>query len=354
MTLLIWIGIALCISQSAMLSGLNLAFFSISRLKLEAEVANNNKNAIRVQALREDANFLLVTILWGNVGVNVLLALLSGSLLTGVIAFLFSTVVITIFGEIIPQAYFSRHAIKVASLFAPLIRFYQMLLYPVAKPTAFILDKWLGKEAVKYLREKEVEDILKIHVASQETEVSKVEGRGALNFLSIDDLPLAAEGENVDPNSIVTLKFEGNKVIFPRIKPTADDEFLQQIHRSGKKWIIIVDPAGEPTMVLDSDNFIRACLFNEQNFNPYYHCHRPIIVRDRGVKIGDVIPRFKVNPEHGEDDVIDEDIILLWGEEKRVITGSDILGRLLRGIVKNVAVPAERPDEVIKFKELIR
>jgi hypothetical protein len=31
---------------------------------------------------------------------------------------------------------------------------------------------------------------------------------------------------------------------------------------------------------------------------------------------------------------VDEDIILYWGESKRIITGSDILGRLLRGIVK--------------------
>lgn len=33
------------------------------------------------------------------------------------------------------------------------------------------------------------------------------------------------------------------------------------------------------------------------------------------------------------DDVIDADIILLWGKQKRVITGADILGRLMRGIV---------------------
>jgi hypothetical protein len=39
-------------------------------------------------------------------------------------------------------------------------------------------------------------------------------------------------------------------------------------------------------------------------------------------------------PEHNEDDVIDHDVILLWSEVKHVITGADILGRLLRGIVK--------------------
>lgn len=32
------------------------------------------------------------------------------------------------------------------------------------------------------------------------------------------------------------------------------------------------------------------------------------------------------------DDVIDRDLILVWAEERRVITGSGILGRLLRGI----------------------
>ena len=71
MTLLTWIGIGLCLTQSAMFSGSNLAFFSISKLRLELEVGKNDKHAIRVLALREDSNFLLVTILWGNVAVNV-------------------------------------------------------------------------------------------------------------------------------------------------------------------------------------------------------------------------------------------------------------------------------------------
>ena len=49
--------------------------------------------------------------------------------------------------------------------------------------------------------------------------------------------------------------------------------------------------------------------------------------------LGDVIGRMKVKPEHPEDDVIDNDLILVWGNEKRIITGADLLGRLLRGIV---------------------
>ena len=69
-------------------------------------------------------------------------------------------------------------------------------------------------------------------------------------------------------------------------------------------------------------------------FNPYAHCHRPIIVRDTSTRLGDVLTRLKVQAESAHDDVIDDDIILVWGDDKRVITGADILGRLMRGIAR--------------------
>ena len=105
MDTLIWVGIIFCVSQSAMFSGLNLAFFSVSKLRLEIESKNKNPHAIKVARFRQDSNFLLTTILWGNVGINVLLTLLSNSVMAGVVAFMFSTLIITLFGEIIPQAY---------------------------------------------------------------------------------------------------------------------------------------------------------------------------------------------------------------------------------------------------------
>jgi hypothetical protein len=326
-----------------MFSGLNLAFFSVSKLRLEVEAARNNKHALCVLALREDSNFLLSTILWGNVSVNVLLALLADSVLTGVMAFLFSTVLITFVGEVIPQAYFSRHALKMASLLSPILRFYKVLLFPVAKSTALILDKWLGSEAIGYFNEKDFRELIKMHANSSQTDIDRVEGRGSLNFLAIDDLPVAFEGEVVDPKSIVSLRFENNKPIFPSIKLSCSDEFLKSIHVSEKKWIIIVDSDdGKPKMVMNSDGFLRDALFGQKPFNPYFYCHRPIIITDEKTKLGETITRLKVHPVRCDDDVIDEDIILFWGDVKRVITGSDILGRLLRGIVQNKNVWFEK------------
>ena len=72
--------------------------------------------------------------------------------------------------------------------------------------------------------------------------------------------------------------------------------------------------------------------------DPDIYWHRPIIISDLSTPLGSVIGRMKVKPEHPEDDVIDNDLILIWGDEKRIITGADLLGRLLRGIATRDAV----------------
>lgn len=342
MTLLTWLGIAFCISQSALFSGSNLAFFTLGKLELELEARKGNPAAEQVLKLRQDANFLLVTILWGNVAINVLLALLSGSVMTALGAFLFSTFLITIFGEIMPQAYFSRHALKVASLFAPIMRGYQLLLYPVARPTALALDKWLGPEALRYYKERDLREIIKMHMESRHTEIDRLEGQGAMNFLTLDDVPLSEEGESIDPDSIVQLPFRGDQPQFPAISASSTDPFLQRLNRSGRKWAVLIDQDGSARLVVNTDKFTKAALFDERGFDPRRYCHRPVITDDRNARLGVLIPHLKVLPDHSEDDVVDNDVILLWGNEKRILTGADILGRLLRGIVRNSPSSGQR------------
>jgi metal transporter CNNM len=332
--LLTWIGIALCLSQSAMLSGLNLAYFSLDKLDLQVRAKKNDPRAQAVLKLREDANFVLVTILWGNVAVNVLLALLAGSVLAGVAAFLFSTVIITLFAEIAPQAYFSRNALRVASVFAPVLRAWQVLLYPVARPTALVLDRWLGKEAIRYYREQDLRDVIKLHMDASESDIAKVEGQGALNFLALDDVPFVDEGEAIDPDSVIRLEFADERPVFPNIERTGSDPFLQAVNRSGRKWVVITDMQDNPRLIVNADDLLRDALLNTAPFRPLRHCHRPVITANESVKLGDLLPRLKVTPQHVGDDVIENDVILLWGATRRLMTGADVLGRLLRGIAR--------------------
>jgi hypothetical protein len=330
---LTWVGIGFCLTQSAMFSGLNLAFFGTTRLRLEVEASAGNAAAAKVLGLRKDSNFLLTTILWGNVAVNCLLTLLSNSILAGVSAFLFSTVVITFVGEIGPQAYFSRHAVRMAALLSPVLRVYQRILFPVAKPSAKILDWWLGEEGIQYFRERDLRRVIKKHIDAAEVDVDRTEGIGALNFLALDDLMVSQEGEPVHPLSIIELPLRGRLLHFPDFQKSPSDPFLQAVQASGKKWVVLTDPDQVPRLMLDSDAFLRDALFGRTPFNPYGYCHRPIVVNDARTPLGEVIPQLQVQPESSADDVVDHDIILVWGaEKKRIITGADILGRLLRGI----------------------
>ena len=340
--LLLWLAVALCVSQSATLSGLNLAVFSIGRLHLEAMAEDGDRAAAAVLELRKDANVTLVTILWANVGVNVLLTLLVESALAGIAAFFFSTVVITIFGEIIPQAWFTRNALKVAALLAPVLRVYRFILYPIAWPIGRLLDRTVGEEAIPWFREDELKDVIRRHARAGHTEVGPIEAAGAVNFLALDDLPIRAEGEPLDPESVIPLPFADRRAVFPTISREPADPFLTRLASSSRSWAIITDAAtGQPRLALDVPDCLGHALFGNGPFDPAAFCHRPLVTRDPAEPLGHVLTRLVVDPEHQSDDVIDEDLILLWTDtERRIVTGADILGRLLRGIAKGTPPPA--------------
>jgi len=334
-TVYTWIGIFLCLSQSAMFSGLNLACFSISRLQLEIDASNNNEDAVKLLSLRKDSNFLLTTILWGNVGVNTLLALLSGSVLGGVAAFLFSTVFITIFAEIIPQSYFSRNALRVAALLLPALRFYQLILYPVAKPTAKALDLWLGPEGVHYIRETMLNQYILQSMGAKGSDIDKFEGRGAINFLALDSRRVGEEGKRVDPSSVVSLPVVDDGLAMPQFDSAAWENFIQRVQTSGRKWVILTDPDGAPQLLLNTDRFLRA-VFAGQSVDPHDYCVKPIIMHDPDATLEQTL----MSANLAESKSTEKGIILFWGAEKRIIAHADILRRLFEGIISSPPAPA--------------
>jgi hypothetical protein len=328
----IWLGIGACVVQSALFAGLNLAVFSLSQLRLQLEADDGNADAARVLELRKDSNGVLATVVWGNVSTNVFLTLLSDSVLAGLSAFFFSAVVITLLGEIVPQAYFSRNALRMTARFLPFLNFYRLALFPIAKPTALLLDWWLGKEGITYLRERDVRSLI-LRSATSGGDIGRFEAIGARNFLDLDDIPVTEEGEPVDAQSIISMPLANQRCVPPKFDRSPDDPFLRRVDASGKKWVIVTDLDGEPVFVLDSHHFLRDALFNQLESDPNAYWHRPIVVRDMQTKLGDVVGRMKVASERPDDDVIDHDLVLVWGAQRRIITGADLLGRLLRDIV---------------------
>jgi hypothetical protein len=78
-----------------------------------------SKCARRIAPIRKDGNLLLCTLLIANIAVNSLISIILSDLTSGLVGFFVSTVLIVIFGDIIPQAVCSRYALQVGGWSRP-------------------------------------------------------------------------------------------------------------------------------------------------------------------------------------------------------------------------------------------
>ncbi|CAL8097788.1 unnamed protein product [Calicophoron daubneyi] len=159
----VWLQIILIIVfflLSGLFSGLNLGLMSLDKTELKIiESAGSPKEkgyAKAIRPVREKGNLLLCTLLLGNVLVNTSLTILMDDLTgSGLLAVVGSTIGITLFGEIAPQAICSRHGLAVGAKTLWLTKFFMLLTFPAAFPISFLLDKILGEEMGQvYSREK--------------------------------------------------------------------------------------------------------------------------------------------------------------------------------------------------------
>ena len=98
--------------------------------------------------MRKKGNYLLCSILLGNVLVNNSLTIVLDSMTGGggALAVVFATLAIVIFGEIIPQSICSRHGLAVGAFTIWLTKLFMLLTSPLSYPLSKLLDCVLGRE----------------------------------------------------------------------------------------------------------------------------------------------------------------------------------------------------------------
>ena len=189
--------------SSALVSGTEVAFFSLSKTDLN-ELSNNGKEENIIVKLLEKPRKLLATILITNNFINILIVLIFASLSKTLFAsfdiklpilsfeisirFLLEIVLVTflilLFGEVLPKIYASRNALRFSKKMSKFIQTTNKLLTPFSLPL-ITLTKWIENKLVSKNSSFSVETLSQALELTSEGATTKDEQKileGIVNF----------------------------------------------------------------------------------------------------------------------------------------------------------------------------
>ncbi|WVQ69021.1 uncharacterized protein L199_007233 [Kwoniella botswanensis] len=228
--ILIIVGLVLL---GGVFSGLTLGLMGLDTVNLQvlaiSGTPEERKQAPRVlNLIGKGKHTMLVVLLLGNTLINTSLPIFLDSIVGGgLIAVLGSTLLILIFGEILPQSICDRYGLAIGSTFTPLIKVLIVLMYPIAKPIGLILDYILGKHS----------DPVTYRKAELKTFVSL----GVEDKLNEDELGLLGsvlEFSNKKVGGVMTAREDMYTLSSDRI---VDEELVSEILKKGYSRIPVYD-----------------------------------------------------------------------------------------------------------------
>jgi metal transporter CNNM len=184
-TVLLVVEIVTLIGIAAICSGLNVAFMSLDIGDLRRKRKLGDKHAKILYPLRKNAHLTLSAILLTNVAAASATPLVIDSQLNGLLAVTISTLLLTVFSEIMPQALFAQDALKWCGRLSWLIRSMIFITYPVAKPLQLLLDRMFKNSERDLHTRHELGLLITEHLGAKESELDEDEVeiiRGALQL----------------------------------------------------------------------------------------------------------------------------------------------------------------------------
>jgi len=315
--------ILILVGFSALFSGLTLGFFSLNKDDLERKMKLGDASAKKIYSVRKNGNLLLCTLLIGNVAINSALSIFLGSIVSGFLAGVTATGLIVIFGEIIPQATFSRYAFELGVKVVWIVRIFIFVLYPICWPLAWLLDKILGDEMPSVYSRKELIKIIEEHEQSGDSRLDEDEEKIIKGALSFSDKIV---------NDILTPRVE---IFSLPINRLLDKKTIKNIKESGHSRIPIYrDSLDDIVGILYAKDLIGN---NFKDKTAEEVMRENVIYVDYNKKLDDLLNAFKANRQHLFI-VINE-----YGELSGIVSIEDVIEEI---------IGAEIMDEDDKFADL--
>ena len=188
------ITLIILIALSAFFSGVEIAIFSISHIKLRHLLEQRKKGAKTLNELRKNSQRLLITILIGNNVVNIGASALATAVAIGIfennavgIVTGVMTLIILTFGEIIPKSVATKHNEKISLVVAKPLKFLQAMLFPIVFLFEILANSLTGGKEVKpTVTEKEL--ITAVMMSEKEGEIKEAEKEMIHRIFKFDDI----------------------------------------------------------------------------------------------------------------------------------------------------------------------
>ena len=323
---------------SALLSGSEVAMFSISN-KQRFDLEDQNKNANkRVLTLLKEPKKLLATILIANNFINVSIVMASNFVFNNLIIegsisdtmnFIIQVIVITflilLFGEVIPKVYANNYNLKFSKFMAIPLQLLKKLFYPISQilvNSTNLIDKRIEKRK-ESIQANELEHALNLTVDSVDNEDEKKILEGIVKFGNTDVKQIMTPRTDVISFEITTpfneLMSELKEIKYSRI-PVFEDSFDKI-----KGILFAKDLLGKMN---EKKNFKWPNLLREPKFVP------------ENKKLDDLLKEFQEEKTHIAI-VVDE-----YGGSSGIVSLEDVLEEIVGEITD------EFEEEDINYKKL--
>lgn len=225
---------------SGLFSGLNLGLMALECTELQVlekcGTDGEKKNARKIYPVRKKSNYLLCSLLLGNVLVNNTLTILLDDLTSGMIAVILSTFAIVIFGEIIPQAICSRHGLAIGARTLWITKLFMLLTFPLSYPISRILDFVLGEEIRNVYNRKRLMEFIRV---TQD-----------YNDLHTEEVDIISGALELSKKTVADVMTKINDVYMVPITSTLNFETVSEIMKRGYSRIPVYDSVRDNVVAL--------------------------------------------------------------------------------------------------------
>lgn len=307
--------LAILLVLSAFFSAAEVAFLSLSSAKVATMVKKKLPRAKLIKKLKSNPRRLLVTILIGNNIVNIG----SASLATVVMTEIFNsaaigittgvmTLLVLVFGEIIPKSYAANHNKKFAILSSPFLWLLQKILFPFVVIFEWLTNIFAGEHTEEKIHEEELRAMA--HTAAKQGLIEKDEKIMMEKLFQFNDIT----AEDIMTPRVNIIYLEDNMTI---------KEAVKMIEKNPHTRFPVAEETPDKIIGFIHSRDVLLAFIKHQEKKSVKDIMHPIIVVPKQIRIDDLLPEFQKKQIHMAV-VLDE-----FGGTEGVVTLEDVIEELV-------------------------